>query len=63
MQCFENEKMLAFIWGKLERAYGFRMRHLPAQTARYCMASVFVFFDFELNAAKRAHSEARRAKR
>ncbi len=52
MQRFGNEKMLAFIWGKLERAYGFRMRPLPAQTVRNCMASVFVFFDFELNAAK-----------
>ena len=52
MQRFGNEKMLAFIWGKLERAYGFRMRHLPAQTVRYCMASVFVFFDFEPNTAK-----------
>ena len=48
MQRFGNEKMLAFIWGKLERVYGFRMRPLPAQTVRNCMASVFVFFDFEL---------------
>ena len=53
MQRFGKEKMLAFIWGKLDCAYGFRMQHLPAQTARYCMASVFViFFDFELNTAK-----------
>lgn len=46
------KKMLAFIWDKLERAYGFRMRYLPAQTVRNCMASVFVFFDFEPNTAK-----------
>ena len=64
MRRFRNEKIWAFIRDKLEYAYGFRMQHLPAQTVRYCMASVFViFFDFELNAAKRAHSEARRAKR
>ena len=60
MQRFGNEKMRASIWGKLECAYGFRMQHLPAQTVRYCMASVFVFF--KVNTAKRAHSEARGAK-
>ena len=63
MQRFENEEMRVFVWGKLERVYGFRMQPLSAQTVRYCIASVFVFFDFEPNAAKQAHSEARGAKR
>ena len=60
MQRFENGKMLAFIWGKLERVYGFRMQPLPPRPRdiAWCQCS-FCFFLFKVNTAKRAHSEAR----